>query len=425
MTLRRRTVVLLMLAAMAAASIALAAAGPAAAAASDRFSCRASAARVILLGSAPIEPILANDKNDPCVSETRSGTPPANGGAVSLGAAQAQTVAAATSGAASARVADVGVNLGPTLLPLQVLVQGVNAQASYFCQGTTLAFAGNSQVAGISINGLAINIPDPNAPLDIDLGDILTIHLNQTVVTKTGDLTEVTKRAVFIESKLLATQIALGEARAGVAGNPCAGNGLVPTPGPGTVTTITVPVPSGSIAGISPGIVPGACATKPFTVTVRGRGIARTVFSVDGKTVAAVGKSNTPSFQLDPAKVAIGLHKVRAVATFTDKNVKPKVLNFVFGRCGAVIPSTAQFGKCANIRVTNTSPGTVFVKLTSGPKSVRLFGGHLYHFTKPGTRVVCFKIPLRARNATVGTTRRFTVAVKVGGKNFIRTLRVS
>jgi hypothetical protein len=414
---------MLALAAMA-ASIALAAAGPASAA-GDRFSCRASTARVILLGSAPLEPVLANDANDPCKSETRSGTPPQSGGAVSVGAAQAQTVGTPTQGSASARVADVGVNLGPTLLPLQIAVEGINAQSSYFCQGTTLAFAGGSQVAAISINGAKIAIPDPTAPLDIDLGPILTVHLNQTVVSHSGDLTEVTKRAVFIESKLLATQIALGEARAGVAGNPCVGAGAVPVPSPGTVTTIRVPVPSGSIAGLSPGIVPGACASKPFTVTVRGRGIARTVFSVDGKTVAAVGKNNTPSFQIDPAKVAIGLHKVRALVTYLDKNVRPKTLNFVFGRCGAVIPSTAQFGKCANVRITNTSPGKVFVALRSGPASVRLFGGHLYNFTSPGTRVVCIKIPLRAKNATLGTTRKFTVAVKVGGRNFIRTIRVS
>jgi hypothetical protein len=421
---KRRTFVLLVAAALATAGLALVAAGPAAAA-GDHFTCRASAARVILLGGAPIEPVLANDANDPCKSETKSGTPPANGGAVSVGAAQAQTVGEGQ-GSASARVADVGVNLGPTLLPLQILVQGVNAQASYFCQSdNTLAFAGSSQVAGISINGLQINIPDPGAPLDIDLGDILTVHLNQTVVNQTTGYTEVTKRAAFIESKLLATEIALGEARAGVAGNPCANGGGVPLPNPGTVTTIKVPVPSGSIAGISPGIVPGACATKPFTVTVRGRGIARTVFSVDGQTVAAVGKNNTPSFQLDPAKVAVGLHKVRAVSTFLDKKVRPRVMNFVFGRCGAVIPSTAQFGKCANIRITNTQPGKVFVALRSGPRSVRLFGGHLFNFTKPGTRVVCIKIPLRAKNATLGTTRRFTVAVKVGGANFIKTIRVS
>ena len=421
--MRRRTLYLLVLAAMA-AGIPMAAAGPAAAA--DRFSCRASAARVILLGGAAIEPILANAQNDACVSETRSGTPPQAGGAVSVGAAQAQTVGSAQTGTAGARVADVGVNLGPTLLPLQIAVEGVNASSSYYCQGTTLAYAGSSQVAAISVNGLVIAVPDPSAPVDIDLGDILTIHLNQTVVASVGDRTEVTRRAVFIESKLLATEIALGEAIAGVAGNPClAGGGAAPVPGPGAVTTIRVPVPSGSIAGISPGIVPGACATKPFTVTVRGRGIARTVFSIDGKVVAAVGKNDAPTFQLDPARVAIGLHRVTALVTYLDRNVKPKTLRFVFGRCGLVAPTTAQFGKCANVRITNTRPGKVFVALFSGPKSVRVFGGHLYNFTRPGTRVVCIKIPLRARGASLGTTRKFTVAVKVGGKNFIRIIRVS
>jgi hypothetical protein len=421
--LRRRTIYLLVLAALA-AGIPMAVAGPAAAA--DRFSCRASAARVILLGAGPIEPILANDPNDPCLSETRSGTPPQIGGAVGVGAAQAQTVASPTTGTAGARVADVGVNLGPTLLPLNIAVEGINASSSYYCQGTTLSYAGSSQVAAISINGLVIAIPDPSAPVDIDLGDLLTIHLNQTVVASVGDRTEVTRRSVFIESKLLATQVALGEAIAGVAGNPClTGGGGAPVPGPGTVTTIQVPIPAGSIAGISPGIVPGACATKPFTVTVRGRGIARTVFSVDGKLAAAVGKNNAPTFTLDPVKVAVGLHRVSALVSYLDRNVKPKTLSFVFGRCGLVAPTTAQFGKCANIRITNTRPGKVFVALFSGPKSVRVFGGHLYNFTKPGTRVVCIKIPLRARGASLGTTRRFTVAVKVGGKNFIRTIRVS
>jgi hypothetical protein len=407
-----------------AGAIPLAAAGPAAAA-GDRFSCRASAGRVILLGGPPIEPVLANAAADPCISETHSGTPPQASGAVSLQAAQAVTVGEGQ-GSASARVADVGVNLGASLLPLQIGLSGVTASAGYTCQGGGLVFAGSSQVLGVNINGLKIELPDPGAPVDLELGDLLTIHLNQTVVSSHGDLTEVTKRAAFVESKLLATQIVLGEAIAGVAGNPCAaGLGAPPVPNPGQVTTIRVPVPSGSVAGLSPGIVPGACAIKPFIVTVRGRGIARTVFSIDGKAVKTVGRTNTPSVALDPARVAIGLHRVRARVTYLDQTVRPKTLSFVFGRCGAVIPTTAQFGKCANVRITNTRPGKVFVALRSGPRSIRLFGGHLYNFTTPGTRVVCIRIPLRARNATLGTTRTFTVAVKVGGRNFIRTIRVS
>jgi hypothetical protein len=343
---------------------------------------------------------------------------------VSLGAAQAATIDQGQ-GSASARVADVGVNLGPTLLPLQIGLSGINASASYSCQGAGLVFAGSSQVLGITINGLQINIPDANAPVDIELGDLLSLHLNQTVVTTSGDLTEVTRRAAFIESKLLATQIALGEATAGVAGNPCAAGAAVPTPSTGQVTKIFVPVPSGSIAGISPGIVPGACAQKPFTVAVRGRGIARTVFSIDGKTVKTVGKTNAPSVAIDPATVAFGLHRVKAVVSYTDKKVRAKTLSFVFGRCGAQIPTTAVFGKCANIRITNARPGKVYVGLFSGPKSVRVFGGHLYTFTTPGTRVVCLKIPLKARGGALRTTRSFTVAVKIGGKSFIRTIRVS
>jgi hypothetical protein len=319
----------------------------------------------------------------------------------------------------------VGVNLGPSLLPLKIGLSGVTASASYACQGPGLVFAGSSEVLGLDINGLEIALPDPTAPVDIELGDVLTIHLNQTVVTSRGDLTEVTRRAAFIESRLLATQIVLGEAVAGVAGNPCGAAGIPPVPAGGPVTTIKVPVPSGSIAGIAPGIVPGACATKPFIVTVRGRGMARTVFSIDGKTVKTVGRTNAPSVAIDPATVAIGIHRVRARVTYLDRKVRPKTLSFVFGRCGAQIPTTAQFGKCANIRITNTRPGKVYVGLFSGPRSIRNFGGHLYTFTKPGTRVVCLKVPLRARGATVRSTRTFTVGVKIGGKNFFRTIRVS
>jgi hypothetical protein len=404
--------------------IPLALAGPAAAASGSRFSCRASAARVILLGGSPLEPVVANAANDACASEIRSSGPPQTGGALSLGAAQAATVDQGQ-GTASARVADVGVNLGPTLLPLKIGVSGVNASASYACQGAGLVFAGSSQVLGITINGAQINIPDKNAPVDIELGDLLTIHLNQTLTTTTGDLTEVTRRAVDIESKLLATQIVLGEARAGVAGNPCAQGASVPTPTSTQVTVIKVPVPSGSIAGISPGITPGACATKPFIVTVRGRGIARTVFSVDGKIVKRVGKTDTPRLALNPATVAIGLHRVKALVSYTNTKIRPKTLSFVFGRCGAEIPTTAQFGKCVNVRITNTRPGKVFVGVFSGPKSVRVFGGHLYTFTAAGTRIVCLKIPLKARSAHLRTTRTFTVAIRVGGTRSVRTIRVS
>src|SRR5207244_1401716 len=81
----------------------------------------AGVARVILLGIGPIEPVVANAGGDPCSTETRASGPPETGGAVSLGVAQAATVGQ-DQGTAGARVADVGVNLGPTLLPLKITV---------------------------------------------------------------------------------------------------------------------------------------------------------------------------------------------------------------------------------------------------------------------------------------------------------------
>jgi hypothetical protein len=238
---------------------------------------------VILLGSGPLEPILANAANDPCVSETHSGTPPQIGGAVGVGAAQAQTVGSPTTGTAGARVADVGVNLGPTLLPLNIAVEGINASSSYYCQGTTLSYAGSSQVAAISINGLAIAVPDPSAPVDIDLGDILTIHLNQTVVASVGDRTEVTRRSVFIESKLNTVRAMPRPRTVTVKGLVAQAPGTMPgempaiePEGTGTVMVVTVP---GLGVGMPPAPAQGLPAT-PARASPRAIWVARSFDSM-------------------------------------------------------------------------------------------------------------------------------------------------
>jgi hypothetical protein len=395
------------------------------ASAASRFSCRASAARVVLLGIV-VEPVVANAGSDPCQTQISARGAPETSGLVTVGAADAATVDEGQ-GSSSARVADVGVNLD-TLLPLQITISGLNASASYTCDTTgNLMFAGTSQVAGLKIAGLEIKLPDANAPVDIDLGDILTLHLNQTVVTGSGDLIQVTRRAAFLESKLLGLQVSLAEATAGWAGDPC-GQGVTPTQPAnptGVIQRIFVPVP-GPTAGLTPGIVPGACAAKPFTLQVRGTAVKSTVFSIDGKTVAKVGRNNNPKITISPAKIAFGTHKIRAVVTFRAKGVKPKTLNLIFRRCGAEIPTNAQFGKCIQLRITNDRPGKVFVALYSGPKSIRNYGGHVYNFTSAGSRVVCLKVPLRAKSFKPGTTRFFTVAVKFpNGKNFVRRIRIA
>jgi hypothetical protein len=409
---------------VAAALVPMAIAGSASAA-EGRFACRASAARVVLLG-VTIEPVVANAGSDPCQTQTSTRGQPETSGLVTVGAADAATIGDGQ-GSSTARVADVGVNLSPGLLPLDITISGLNATSSYTCDPQLGAvYAGSSQVAGVKIAGLQINLPDANAPVDIDLGDLLTLHLNQTLVSGSGDLITVTRRAAFLESKALGIELSLAEATAGTAGTPCAaGAGAGPPTPQGVIQKIFVPI-TGPTAGITSSINPGACATKPFTVGIKGTGVKSTTFTVDGKTVAKLGRNNNPKVTINPAKIAFGTHKVRAVVTFVAKTVRPKTLNLIFNRCGAVIPTNAQFGKCIQLRLTNVKPGKVFVALFSGPDSIRNYGGHVYTFTSPGTRVVCLKVPLRSRAFKPGTTRTFTVAVKFpNGTNFVRRIRIS
>jgi len=412
---------------VAVAVIPMALVSSASAATAGRFGCRASAARIVLLGTT-LEPVVANAGDDPCQTQTTSRGDPQTAGLLSVGAADAATIEQDNKqGSASSQVADVGVNLN-TLLPLQITLNGLNASVAYTCDATgQLQYASSSQVAGLKIAGLTINLPDANAPVDIDLGDLLTLHLNQTVVSGSGDLVQVTRRAAFLESKLLGIQVSLAEATAGFAGDPC-GAGIAPTQPTnptGVIQRIFVPTP-GPTAGLISGITPGACTSKPFSVGVKGAAIKSSVFTVDGKTVAKLGRNNNPTISINPAKVGFGTHKVKAVVTFTSKRIRPKTLNLIFRNCGAEIPTNAQFGKCVQLRITNDRPGKVFVALFSGPASIRTVGGHLYNFTAPGTRNVCLRVPLKAATFKPGTTRTFTVAVKFpNGKNFIKRIRIS
>src|SRR5207237_315627 len=106
---------------VAVALVPMAIAGPASAA--GRFSCRASAARVVLLGTT-LEPVVANAGNDPCQTQVSTRGLPETSGLVTVGAADAAT-ADEGQGTATARVADVGVNLN-TLLPLTITISGLN-----------------------------------------------------------------------------------------------------------------------------------------------------------------------------------------------------------------------------------------------------------------------------------------------------------
>ena len=70
--------------------------------------------------------------------------------------------------------------------------------------------------------------------------------------------------------------------------------------------------------------------------------------------------------------------------------------------------------KCVNVRVQTTKPAVIRVAIFSGRKSVRVFGATIVRFTKPGKRLVCIRVPLRAHTFDVRSPFRFAFAVRLG-----------
>lgn len=446
-------------------SAAMALAAPSLAPAADgTFSnCRASAASASILNGPAIEPTVANAAETPCVADRKSSGSPSTTGTLTLGTASAETTTDAARGTADARVTDLSINLSPGLLPLNVDVSAANAQASYTCVGAVPVPASTSQVAGLQVNGAVVTIPDPAAPLTVELG-VATIRLNQRVV----EANRITQRAVVIESPLLGTRAVIGEVTAGIAGNPCTSSGQpnpppppgptpppppgtpppppgTPPPPPGTPPpppgtpgtppastgpgqTIVIPVPGFTAAFNTGGVVTaGACAQKRFVFNVKGRGIASTTYFLDGKRIKRVGRNASSGLPVNPSALSPGALRIRAVVTFVGGKVKPKTLNLRFLNCGGQgisILTPANFNRCANLRVTSRRAGKVFVGLYSGKKTIRAFAQALVTFTRPGSKRFCLPVPPRATTFIPRTTRRFATLTKIGGRNFISRVRI-
>jgi len=230
-----------------AAAIAVVATG-APAASADTFSCRGSALRVdaTALGlGADAEPVVANPANDPCAAQDRRlVTLPAALSAVLDGGVAEASTAGTADGGVSSRGAVTGVSvLG--LLAGGIGVTATEATAGYQCVAGSPVAQSGGQVVGLTLFNQPI--PDTSQPTTLDLTvDVLLarvrigqIALNQTVTTPTS----VTRTAVRISISpnldlgllgpilnptlnallrdLLGADIVLGEARAGIGGNPC------------------------------------------------------------------------------------------------------------------------------------------------------------------------------------------------------------
>lgn len=76
--------------------------------------------------------------------------------------------------------------------------------------------------------------------------------------------------------------------------------------------------------------------------------------------------------------------------------------------------ATVRRRKCVQVRVQTTRPARIRVAIFSGRRSIRIFGARVVRFRQPGKRLVCIKVPLRARTFDVRQPFRFAFAVKPG-----------
>ncbi|WP_217914021.1 hypothetical protein [Miltoncostaea marina] len=72
--------------------------------------------------------------------------------------------------------------------------------------------------------------------------------------------------------------------------------------------------------------------------------------------------------------------------------------------------------KCVHVKVTAVRAARVQVSIFSGRRSIRLFGQARVVFPTAGSKVVCVRVPLRARTFDVRTPTRIAVAAKPGAR---------
>lgn len=82
-------------------------------------------------------------------------------------------------------------------------------------------------------------------------------------------------------------------------------------------------------------LAPSGCAARTFSARVRGAGIARVVFRLDGKTVKTIRKGGLFSARVNPQRLSLGVHRLVATVTFeASRHAKSRTLRVSFQRCG-------------------------------------------------------------------------------------------
>jgi hypothetical protein len=215
-------------------ALALLSAGPAVAATTTSvpsvtpFSCRASTTRLTLLNAITVEPLVANNPDTPCKSDSHGvssvNVPTTGMQAVNAGPAAVLTdsVFAPVQGAArgAAAVSDVQGVVIPTSAGEISVVGPVTSSASYGCSNGTLVSASGSTLDILYIAGKAIALPSPGASMTIQLGGGSFVAINE----KTTTATSITERVLHVHLQGIA-DIVVGEATVDYSGSdPCAGS---------------------------------------------------------------------------------------------------------------------------------------------------------------------------------------------------------
>lgn len=204
--------------------------------AAGQTSCRASLVRVSDIGlppgSGPVEPLVANPPGDPCLWDGRD-APGKQGFILPIGLGKPVVLVYVLSGGGVATESYTDLS-GPSsfaqVQPTRFFIYvggvgGVIADIAYSYAGVSCpgpAPAGHSSVTDLAFGtglGPLGNVPtqrlNASGPVDIDLGQLGTLHLNQTVLTADS----VTQRALVWDNPLF--EVVVGEAEARVAAGAC------------------------------------------------------------------------------------------------------------------------------------------------------------------------------------------------------------
>jgi hypothetical protein len=209
----------------------------------------------VLLGQAVLaEPSVANKDTNPCLTDTALTGKiqvPTTNPILAVGPAGAFTSQSGTPTIApgAAAVADIQAINIPTAAGTISIVGPIEADAAYQCTNGQLSSFAQSTLDVIYVNGVAMKLPAPGAPDNINLG-LVDIKVNQQYTTA-DSITERVLEVTVPSSASPLVDVIVGEATVTKnSANPCIGTTGVP-PGGGGASSTSQACPTGSTLDVT------------------------------------------------------------------------------------------------------------------------------------------------------------------------------